>query len=208
MWLRPQVKLKAVCDAKVCRAVTEELFSLAERYKFPWYLADVKFLRGWLAAQDGNFDTGIEQMLGSARQPGGAAFGPMYAVLILEQELRAGKAEQALARIEREVDEMHTRGNSFCASELYRLHGEALQALARPDRAEAERAIREALGLAGKQSCRPLELRAATSLARLLHDNGRATEGRDVLAPVYAAFTEGFDRPDLQAAKVLLLELN
>ena len=111
-------------------------------------------------------------------------------------------------QVPREVDEMRTRGNSFCASELYRLHGEALRALARPDRAEAERAIREALGLAGKQSCRPLELRAATSLAGLLHDTGRATEGRDVLAPVYAAFTEGFDRPDLQAAKVLLLELN
>jgi hypothetical protein len=43
-----------VCDAKVCRAVTEELFSLAERYKFPWYLADVKFLRGWLAARPVN----------------------------------------------------------------------------------------------------------------------------------------------------------
>jgi predicted ATPase len=58
-----------------------------------------------------------------------------------------------------------------------------------------------------KQMCRPLELRAATSLARLLRDSARKQEARDVLTPAYAAFTEGFDRPDLQAAKTLLAEL-
>jgi predicted ATPase len=169
-------------------------------------LADARFLRGWLAAQDGDFDTGIG-LMSDAVTPGGAAFGPMYAVLIVEQELRAGYVEQALARIERAAGEITTRGNRFCAPELFRSRGEALRVQARADDLEAERAFREALALSRKQACRPLELRAALSLARLLRDGGRAAEGRDLLAPVYGAFTEGFDHPDLQAAKALLVQL-
>jgi predicted ATPase len=169
-------------------------------------LADARFLRGWLAAQDGDFDTGIG-LMSDAVTPGGAAFGPMYAVLIVEQELRAGYVEQALARIERAAGEITTRGNRFCAPELFRSRGEALRAQARADDVEAERAFREAMALSRKQACRPLELRAALSLARLLRDGGRAAEGRDLLAPVYGAFTEGFDHPDLQAAKALLVQL-
>lgn len=61
--------------------------------------------------------------------------------------------------------------------------------------------------MAAAQSCRPLELRTAMSLAKLLAENGRRNEAHDLLAPVYAAFTEGFDKPDLLAAKTLLAEL-
>ena len=73
--------------------------------------------------------------------------------------------------------------------------------------AEAEKSFREALAQAAQQSCRPLQLRAATSLARLLGEKGRRDEARDLLAPVYGVFTEGFERPDLQAAKTLLAGL-
>lgn len=64
------------------------------------------------------------------------------------------------------------------------------------------------MALAAQHLCRPLELRAAVSLARLLAEKSRREEGRDLLAPIYAAFTEGFDRPDLMAAKTLLAELS
>ena len=67
--------------------------------------------------------------------------------------------------------------------------------------------FRRALAVAAEQSCRPIELSAAVSLARLLRDNARTQEARDVLAPVYAAFTEGIDRPDLREAKKLLAAL-
>jgi predicted ATPase len=88
-----------------------------------------------------------------------------------------------------------------------RVRGEVLRAQSRDNTAAAEQAFHEAVALAAKQACRPLELRAATSLARLLSDTGRRAEARDVLAPVYATFIEGFGRPDLQAAKTLLAEL-
>jgi len=197
-------------DSEACRAMADELYPLAERNKFPWQLADAQFMRGWLAAQGGDLENGIKLMTEFMGQTGGAgaAFGPMYTILIVEQELHAGHAERALARIERAAGEIDAKGNRFCAPELFRLRGEALLAQARPDDAGAERAFREALAMSRKQSCRPLELRAATSLAQLLRDSGRAAEARDLLAAVYGAFTEGFERPDLQAAKTLLAELN
>jgi predicted ATPase len=202
---RGAIYMALMRDTDACRAMTDELYPLAERNKFPWQLADAHFLRGWLAAQAGDFDAGIQSM-NDAAIPGGAAFGPMYSVLIVEQELRAGYAERALARVERTIEEMTVKANRFCAPELFRSRGEALWAQRRPD--DAERAFGEALAMARAQACRPLELRAATSLARLLAASGRKAEARDLLAPVYAAFTEGFDRADLQAAKALLAGLN
>lgn len=80
-------------------------------------------------------------------------------------------------------------------------------AQSRASSAEAEAAFRDALALAVRQSCRPLELRAATSLARLLAEKGRREEARDVLSPIYGALNEGFGRPDLKTAKAPLAEL-
>ena len=76
-----------------------------------------------------------------------------------------------------------------------------------PDPAKAEDSFRTALAIAREQGTRGYELRAATSLARLWRDQGRRTEARDLLAPVYGSFTEGFDTADLKDAKRLLEEL-
>jgi len=75
------------------------------------------------------------------------------------------------------------------------------------DRTGAEASYREALALAQQQSAKLWELRAATSLARLWGEQGRRGEARDLLAPVYGSFTEGFDTADLKEAKQLLDEL-
>jgi len=72
---------------------------------------------------------------------------------------------------------------------------------------EVERALRTALEIAEKQGAFLLKLRAATSLARLWHEQGKRDEARELLAPVYGWFTEGFDTRDLKEAKALLEEL-
>jgi predicted ATPase len=77
-----------------------------------------------------------------------------------------------------------------------------------PDRTEIEASYRKALRISREQGTRGFELRAAVSLARLLNDHSRVTEARDLLAPVYNWFTEGFDTPDLEEAKALLEALN
>ena len=77
-----------------------------------------------------------------------------------------------------------------------------------PDPAKAEDSFRTALATAREQGARGYELRAATSLARLWREQGRRGEARDLLAPVYVWFTEGFDTADLKEARTLLSELD
>jgi predicted ATPase len=87
------------------------------------------------------------------------------------------------------------------------LRGELTGRLPYPDPEKAEDSFRTALAIAREQGTRGYELRAATSLARLWRDQGRQGEARDLLAPVYASFTEGFDTADLKKAKALLDQL-
>ena len=75
------------------------------------------------------------------------------------------------------------------------------------DRVAAEQSYHQALAVARRQSAKLFELGASTSLARLWRDQGKRTEARDLLAPIYGWFTEGFDTPDLKEAKALLEEL-
>jgi len=99
-------------------------------------------------------------------------------------------------------------GEKGWSAEIHRLRGELTGRLPYSDPAKAEDSFRTALAIAREQGTRGYELRAAVSLARLRRDQGRRTEARDLLAPVYGWFTEGFDTPDLKEAKALLDELD
>ena len=90
---------------------------------------------------------------------------------------------------------------------LHHVKGELLLAQNPSDVAEAERCFRTAIEIARRQSARSAELRATTSLARLLDEQGRRDEARTMLAEIYNWFTEGFDTADLKDAKALLDEL-
>jgi predicted ATPase len=92
-------------------------------------------------------------------------------------------------------------------AEIHRLYGELTGRLAHPDPAKAEDSFLTALAIAREQGTRGYELRAATSLARLWHEQGRRGKARDLLAPLYRSLTEGFDTADLKDAKALLEEL-
>jgi predicted ATPase len=92
-------------------------------------------------------------------------------------------------------------------AEIHRLCGELTARLPYPDPAKAEDSFCTALAIAREQGTRGYELRAATSLARLWGEQGRRTEARDLLAPLYGSFTEGFDTADMKEVKALLDEL-
>ena len=97
------------------------------------------------------------------------------------------------------------QGSAGFEAELYRHKG---QLLLRQGRTQAaEELYHRALAIAREQEAKLWELRAVASLARLRRDQGRPAEARDLLAPVYGWFTEGFDTPDLKEAKALLDEL-
>ena len=101
---------------------------------------------------------------------------------------------------------MERTGERWSEAELHRLKGELLLQRG-DDPEEVETCYRQAIAVAQRQEAKSWELRATTSLARLLRDQGRAAEARDILSPIYHWFTEGFDTPDLQDAKALLDEL-
>jgi predicted ATPase len=98
-------------------------------------------------------------------------------------------------------------GECFWEAEIYRVRGELLLKQNESNRDEAQASFERAIQIAHAQTAKSLELRATTSLARLLRDTNRRHETRAMLADIYGWFTEGFDTADLKDAKALLDEL-
>jgi predicted ATPase len=103
---------------------------------------------------------------------------------------------------------VHQHGERFYEAELGRLKGELLLTASAAQHAEAEACFHQALAIARSQQAKSWELRAAMSLSRLWRRQGKRDEARELLAPIYGWFTEGFDTADLQEAKVLIEELS
>jgi predicted ATPase len=121
--------------------------------------------------------------------------------------MRVGKLAQVRSLFDDALARVTRTGERWFEAELHRGRGDALLRLPECATAEAEACFRKALAIAQEQEAKLWELRAATSLARLWRDQGRRVEARDLLAPVYDWFTEGFDTADLKDAKALLDEL-
>jgi predicted ATPase len=100
-----------------------------------------------------------------------------------------------------------TTKEKCCEAEIHRTAGEIALMSPERDAAKAEAHFEHALAVARQQQAKSWELRAATSMARLWSDQGKRDEARQLLAPVYGWFTEGFDTLDLKEAKALLAEL-
>ena len=120
--------------------------------------------------------------------------------------IRQGEYAAALATVEEGLGIEEETGNRQWDAELHRLRGVALAGLSRLE--EGKTALNDAIRSARRQQAKSYELRAAMSMARLWRDQGKRDEARDLLAPVYGWFTEGFDTLDLKEAKALLDELS
>ena len=126
-------------------------------------------------------------------------------VKLAEALARQGECGAALVAVREGLEEQEQTGQRRWEPELHRLEGVALLGINRLE--EAQNALEEALRIARRQQAKSYELRAATTLARLWGDQGHHAEARDLLAPIYGWFTEGFGTPDLKDAKTLLDEL-
>jgi predicted ATPase len=188
----------------------EAVTSLCTEQGFPFWLALGRILQGWALAQSGRVQTGIAQMqqgLETYWATGGAHWSPYLLALMAEAHGKVAEAATALDLLANALVRVERTGERWYEAELHRCRGELLLSLAEFDHSEAEVCFDRAITVACKQSARMWELRAATSLARLWRDQGRRAEAHDLLAPVYAWFTEGFDTADLKDAKALLDEL-
>ena len=124
---------------------------------------------------------------------------------LAEALTQRGEHGAALAEVQKALEAHEKRGERRWAAELHRLEGVALVGLNRLE--ESQRAFEAALHVARRQQAKSYELRAATTFARLWGEQGRRAQARDLLAPVYGWFTEGFDTADLKEAKALLDQL-
>ena len=132
---------------------------------------------------------------------------PYFLAFLAEAYGTLGEPEAGLAVLTEALTLIETTGERWYEAELHRLKGALLLQQSSDNQAEAESCFHHALAIAQNQQAKSLELRAATSLARLWQRQGKIQEARDLLAPIYNWFTEGFDTLDLKDAKALLDEL-
>jgi len=132
---------------------------------------------------------------------------PRGLVLLAEATGYTGQVEEGLRLVAEALAALETSGQGDLLAEAYRLQGELLLRQALPDASQAEACFQQALAVARRQQAKSWELRVALSLSRLWQGQGKRAEARELLAPVYGWFTEGFDTPDLQEASALLTAL-
>jgi len=141
------------------------------------------------------------------RSTGAPVFLPFYLPLLGTAYAQLGQFDDAWRCIHEAMTAVKMTKETWCEAEVHRLAGEI--ALKSPDSeaTKTETYYRSALDIAQQQQAKSWELRAAMSLARLWRSQGKPQQARELLAPVYGWFTEGFDTRDLKEAKVLLDEL-
>jgi predicted ATPase len=169
---------------------------------------DPRVLRGWaLLAPDG-----IEAAIASYRatfsdpaKQGTIQYAPYSFALFCEVLCRTGNYSGGAEALMGAAAIAEQSGERWWDAEISRLRG--LVALSRGELGESSAWLLKSLQTARQQQAKSLELRAATSLARLWRDQGKRNEARDLLAPVYGWFTEGFDTRDLKEARAMLDEL-
>ena len=147
----------------------------------------------------------MQQGLATKRATGAEIKVPYYFSLLAEAHRRASRIAEGTSLLKRALALVERTDERWYEAELYRARAEAV--MSSSDRGNAERWLHRALGTAQRQSARFWELRAANSMARLWCDQGERARARDLLAPIYGWFTEGFDTRDLKEARALLDEL-
>jgi predicted ATPase len=188
-----------------------EAVALADEHGLAMFHGQAMAFQGWALLQRGEPQAAIGRIsdgLTAARATHAHIFEPIFLGFLAEALARTGAITEGLKVVAEGLEIADGSGQNWADAELYRLRGNLLIGSPAPDQAKAEASFRRALAIAREQGTRGFESRAAFSLARLLCDQGRRTEARSLLAPVYGWFTEGFDTPDLKRAKALLDELD
>ena len=194
-----------VKSAETTLRSAEEVLAVADEQGFSDLLAWGTMMRGWCLGAMGQPAEAIPLMLqglGNSRATGAGLCIPFYLMTLAEVYGMAAQADEGLKRLAEAANIVEVTQERWAEAEMHRLRGTLL--LSMHERAAAEDSFRLALTVAQQQSAKYWELRAAMSLARLWRDQGKVQQARELLAPVYGWFTEGFDTRDLQEAKALL----
>jgi predicted ATPase len=204
-------------ERDAAQALEEASIALCRQQGFAQSLAQETVLQGWDLVRQGQTKAGIAQMeqgLEALRATGAEVERPWLLTSLAMAYGNVGQPDKGLAVLAEALDIVDKTGKRIDEAGLYRRQGELLllgeslghrtQGARQKLAAEAEACFHRALAVARQQQAKILELRAAVSLSRLWQRQGKRSAARDLLAPIYRWFTEGFDTPDLQDAKALL----
>jgi class 3 adenylate cyclase/tetratricopeptide (TPR) repeat protein len=196
-------------DPGMTQKRADAAIAIASEYGIAFDLAYGTFARGWALAEQGHPDQGLADMRSAVAALKATGFGmrPRWAAYLAQPCARSMGPDEGLRLLAEGFALVSTSGYRWFEAELHRLKGELLLMREAGDTVEPERCFRTAIEISRRGSARSWELRAATSLARLLRDTKRRDEGRAILAEIYDWFTEGFDTADLKDARALLDEL-
>jgi predicted ATPase len=200
--------LSLVGDDAALAERADQLIAVAAEHGFPHWRASGTIFRGWTRVKNGDVAEGISLLRSGSiayRATGAELWMPRFIAFLAAAREITGHVEEAATLLDDALERVERTGERWFAAELNRQKGRLL--LRQGHSEAAEESYRRALSIAVEQEAKLWELRAAMSLARLRRDQGRRAEARDLLAPVYRWFTEGFDTPDLTEAKALLDEL-
>jgi len=193
-------------DRHGCERTGAQCVALAEKFDLPVFRWNGRYWIGWAKAQGLTLSEGLALMEEAFPFVVNEQLYKLFGAALAEARFDAGRVTDALALVDHAVNTGEGPASGLYVPEIHRLRGVFLKSLG-SSAEEVERELRTALEIAEEQGAFLLKLRAAMSLARLWRDQGKVEQARELLAPVYGWFTEGFGTRDLKEAKALLEEL-
>jgi class 3 adenylate cyclase/tetratricopeptide (TPR) repeat protein len=197
-------------EQHAARDLAEANLTLCSEQGFGEWLAWSRWIRGAALGELGQEEEGIREIVQGIEEyrSNGSTICLSWALgLLASVHGRIGQIDEAFGRLTEAFELVEQNGERFYEAELFRVKGElSLKSSAREE--PPETCFRQAIAIARRQSTKFWELRATTSLARLLTEEGKREEARTLLAEIHGWFTEGLDTPDLKDAKALLEELS
>ena len=188
----------------------DELLALAEEKGAAYWKAAGTVMQGDLSALTGRASFAVQTItsgLAAMRLTGAMVYIPTYLSSLARAYADVGRFDAAARTIDQAMTAVETTKERMVEAEIIRVAGEIALRSQQADAEKAEGYFERALTVARQQQAKSWELRASMSLARLWRDQGKPQQARELLAPVYGWFTEGFDTLDLKEAKALLDEL-
>jgi predicted ATPase/DNA-binding winged helix-turn-helix (wHTH) protein len=197
-------------EAESYEEYIDRLLVEARKYALDSLQIFAEAMKGIVLLARGETGVGLVALRGSVEKMHRYRFGAVagFSIPLAEVLARTDQGDEALVIIDQAIGRAKDHNYMMEMPDLLRTKGEVLIAVRRPDLPQAERAFQQSLDLAQRQGALGYELRAGVGLARLLLRQSLRDEAREVLAPIYARFTEGFDSRPLTAARELLDELN
>jgi predicted ATPase len=191
-------------------SLLEQLIALADQKAAPYWESFGISVQGCVLVGTGDAFAAVQRLtlgITALRSTGATLYVPWFPSNLARAYGGLGELDDAWRCIDEAMTLMQTTKERWCEAEVNRIAGEVTLKSLTPNAARAEAYFERALAVARQQQAKSWELRAAMSLARLWRSQGNVQQARELLAPVYGWFTEGFDTRDLKEAKALLEEL-